>query len=195
MPRIYPSKASRGDQTTNESKQKKTTDNTDDKNEENTTNPTTTAVNDTNEDKDNMNVDDNEVNDENKDTSNNKNDEENGDKQKKNAKAKKNVQRPSSNTTKPKSTIKLTDSTTAHSRRILTPKKVPSIARVTKGRSIEFSSKNGKVTGWIKDQTDNKMLIRWSFLENNNVHFKEQWFNKNDKNLHVFDRRFDVQTN
>jgi len=57
-----------------------------------------------------------------------------------------------------------------------------------------LSIKNQKVTGWIKDQKGEKMLIRWQQTDNNNIHFKQQWFNKNDKNLHVFDRRYDVET-
>jgi len=93
---------------------------------------------------------------------------------------------------KAKSNIKM-DADGLHSRRVLTPKKTPRIARVTKGKSIELTIKNQKVTGWIKDQKDDKVLIRWQSLDNNNIHFEEQWFNKTDKRLHIFDRRYDVE--
>jgi len=89
-----------------------------------------------------------------------------------------------------KANIKLTND--AHPRTMLTPKKTPRVARVTKGRSVEFAIKDERVIGWIKDQKKDKILIRWHQMENNNVHFKEQWFSKNDKALHIFDRRFDA---
>jgi len=83
----------------------------------------------------------------------------------------------------------------SHSRKLMTPKKVPRDARVTKGRSVELTIKGQQLIGWIKDQKNGKILIRWTYLVNNNVHFEEQWFSKNDKNLHIFDRRYDAHLN
>jgi len=183
MPRIQPSKLkSQSDQTTHDTKQKKSTDN-DNNNDETSANDENVNVsnNGVTSNNDKMDVEENVENNDNQ-TKNVKNSQERGSKSK-------HVK--TTNNAKSNNKIEVDGS---HSRRALTPKKTPRIARVTKGKSIELSIKNQKVIGWIKDQKDDKILIRWQFVDNNNIHFQEKWFNKNDKNLHIFDRRYDVES-
>jgi len=181
MPRIHPSKLnSQNEQTLNETKQKKSTENDNNNDEASENDENVNVSNNITSSNKKMAVDEKEENRDDQ-TKNGKNSQERGSKSK-------NVKTANNGT---KSNIKMDDG--LHSRRVLTPKKTPRIARVTKGKSIELTIKNQKVFGWIKDQKDEKILIRWQYADNNNIHFEEQWFNKNDKRLHIFDRRFDVE--
>jgi len=94
---------------------------------------------------------------------------------------------------KQKNTKPINSSSNDHKSRLkLTPKKTPRIARVTKGRSVEFTLNNVKLTGWIVDQTDKKVNIRWRNVDGDKETFVTKWFLKSDQNLHVFDRRYDA---